>query len=109
MIINIPLQVDEQQMEEVIKRDYESKVLDKIVDYIKTCLMSHSGSIYSSYKSKDEKLNDGMSVLIEGQIKDFLNDHSEEIIESASKILADKLAKSKKGKAIFEGLGEKNA
>ena len=31
---------------------------------------------------------------------------TEEIIDGASKILADKLARSKKGKAILEGLGE---
>lgn len=105
MIINIPLQVDEQQMEEVIKRDYEGKVLDRVLSYIKASLANKSRRYYGS---TDDKVKDGMEVLIEGQIKDFLHDHSEEIIESASKILADKLAKSKKGKAILEGLGEQD-
>jgi len=106
MIINIPLQVDEQQMEEVIQRDYEAKILDRITEQIKTCLMHNSRFTYTGYRDKEEKIEDGMKALIEGQIKSFLNDHTEEIIEGASKILADKLARSKKGKAILEGLGE---
>lgn len=105
MIINIPLQVDEQQMEEVIKRDYEGKVLNRITEYIKASLVDKS---YRYYGNADDRVKEGMSMLIERQIQTFLSDHSEEIIESASKILADKLAKSKKGKAILEGLGEKD-
>lgn len=105
MIINIPLQVDEQQMEEVIKRDYEGKVIDRIVDYIKTTLAGKSNMYYGGPK---DRMYDGMTVLIEAQIKSFLNDHTEEIIDVASKILADKLARSKKGKAIIDGLGEQD-
>ena len=48
MIINIPLQVDEERMEEVIARDYQSKVIDKIVDYIKEDLVSQSNSYYGN-------------------------------------------------------------
>ena len=106
MIINIPLQVNEQQMEEVIKRDYEAKILDRIMEQIKTCLMNQSRLCYATYRSKEDKIDDGMKALIEGQIASFLDVHSEKIIDSASKILADKLARSKKGKAILEGLGE---
>ena len=106
MIINIPLQVNEQQMEEVIKRDYEGKILDRIMEHIKTCIMTNSRYSYSAYRGKEEKIEDGMKVLIESQIQHFLDEHRQEIIDEASKILADKLARSKKGKAIFEGLGE---
>ena len=106
MIINIPLQVDEQQMEEVIQRDYEAKILDRIMEYVKTCLMNYSRSWYATYRGKEDKIEDGMKVLIEGQIQHFLDEHRQEIIDEASKILADKLARSKKGKAILEGSGE---
>ena len=44
MIINIPLQIDEEKMEEVVKKDYESKVMGEIVKYIKKALVSESTS-----------------------------------------------------------------
>lgn len=96
MIINIPLQIDEQKMEEVLQRDYKGKILDEIMNYIKTTLSKNADCYYG------DKVSDGMRVLIEGQIDNFLKEHSEEVIDQASKILAEKLARSKKGKAILE-------
>ena len=55
MIINIPLQVDEERMEEVIARDYQSKVIDKIVDYIKEALVSQSNSYYGNKEREYEE------------------------------------------------------
>ena len=46
MIINIPLQIDEEKMEEVVKKDYESKVIDEIVKYIRESLTRESTSFY---------------------------------------------------------------
>lgn len=96
MIINIPLQIDEQKMEEVLQRDYQGKILDEIMKYIKTTLSNNADCYYG------DKVSDGMRVLIEGQIDTFLKEHSEEVIDRASKILAEKLARSKKGKSILE-------
>lgn len=102
MIINIPLQIDEQKMEEVIARDYEGKVLEKITEYVKKTLMDNSTESY--YTDTDRKISSGMANLIEGRIDVFLADHKDEIIEDAAKALAEKLARSKKGKAILDGL-----
>ena len=77
MIINIPLQVDEERMEEVIARDYQSKVIDKIVDYIKEALVSQSTSYYGN------KERNGMVELIKNKIDDYLNEHSDEIVKEA--------------------------
>lgn len=99
MIINIPLQVDEQKMEEVLKRDYEGKVLAEITKYVKQTLVNHSETYYGS---ADTKVIDGMRVLIESQIDKFLKDHSDEIIKNAGTALANKLARSKRGKELLE-------
>lgn len=98
MIINVPIQIDEAKMEEVLQKDYEGKVLDEIVKYIKAALTKASSNPYG------DRVTDGMRALIEDRIDAFLKEHREEVIENASKILADKLAKSKKGKAILEGV-----
>lgn len=100
MIINIPLQIDEQKMEEVLQRDYQGKVLDRIDEYVKTMLASKAEKYYGN------KVSDGMRVLVEGQIDKFLNSNRDEIIEHAAHAMADKLARSKRGKEILEEAGK---
>lgn len=100
MIINIPLQIDEEKMEEVVKKDYESKVMGEIVKYIKTALTKHSTSYYG-----DREMN-GMTELIKEKIDIYLEKHNDEIISAAGNALAEKLARTKRGKAILDGVGE---
>ena len=100
MIINIPLQIDEEKMEEVVKKDYESKVMGEIVKYIKTALTKHSTSYYG-----DREMN-GMTELIKEKIDIYLEKHNDEIIKAAGNALAEKLARTKRGKAILDGMGE---
>jgi len=101
MIINIPLQIDEQKMEEVVARDYEGKILNEITKYIKSTLVKKAQNYYGDY---NDKMLDGMQYLIEARIEKYLADYKDEIIEHASKILAERLARSKKGKEILENL-----
>lgn len=101
MIINIPLQIDEAKMEEVLQKDYEDKVVNEIIKYIKAVLVK---SAPYSYRGTEDKVSDGLRVLIESRIDEFLNDHEQEILYGAADILATKLARSKKGKAILDGV-----
>ena len=101
MIINIPLQVDEKSMEDVLKRDYEGKILDEIMKQVRQTLIDKS-DIY--YATKDARANRGMQRLIEDRIDLFLENHRDEVIEHASKAMADKLARTKRGKEILENL-----
>ena len=103
MIINIPLQIDEEKMEEVVKKDYESKVMGEIVKYIKTALTKHSTSYYG-----DRELN-GMTELIKERIDIYLEKHNDEVIKAAGNALAEKLARSKRGKAILDNVEEVTA
>ena len=102
MIINIPLQINEESMEEVIKRDYEEKVLKKITEYIKTALVRKSGSAYG------DKAFDGMIVIIESKVGDLLKENKEAIIKVAANLLAERLAKTKKAKEILNNLEDQN-
>ena len=96
MIINIPLQVNEQKMEEVLQRDYEGKVLNMINDYVKKTLTDNAKKYYG------DRVSDGMRVLVEAQIDKFLEAHRDEIIENAAVVMAEKLARSKRGKELLE-------
>lgn len=96
MIINIPLQIDEQRMEEVIEQDYEGKVIKLITDYVKKTLVSRSSTYYG-----DKEIS-GMQTLITEQIDKFLDLHKDEVIEKAGIALAEKLVRSKRGKELLE-------
>lgn len=100
MIINIPLQIDEEKMEEVVKKDYENKVMNEIVKYIKKALVSEGGYGYG------DKEVIGMTELIKGRIDIYLEQHNDEVIKAAGNALAEKLARTKRGKAILDGVGE---
>ena len=103
MIINIPLQIDEEKMEEVVKKDYENKVMGEIVKYIKKALVSEGGYGYG------DKEVIGMTELIKGRIDIYLEKHNDEIISAAGNALAEKLARTKRGKAILDGIEEVTA
>ena len=103
MIINIPLQIDEEKMEEVVKKDYEGKVIGEIIKYIKTALSKQSTSYYG-----DRETN-GMTELIKGEIDKFLEEHHDEVINAAGNALAEKLARTKRGKAILDSIEEVTA
>ena len=96
MIINIPLQVNEQKIEEVLQRDYEGKVLNMINDYIKKTLADNATVKYG------DRVSVGMRVLVEAQIDKFLEAHRDEIIKNAAVVMAEKLARSKRGKELLE-------
>lgn len=98
MIINIPLQVDEKRMEELIERDYQGKVLEAILDQVKKTLAKNAEKIHG------DRVSDGMRVLVEEQIRDYLKEHNEEIVTAAATNLAERLARSKKGREILEDL-----
>lgn len=100
MIINIPLQIDELKMEEVLQRDYQGKILDRIESYIKNSLKSYSQRYYCN--SEDNKVKDGMDELIMKRIDCFLEAHRDEVINSAGVALAEKLVRTKKGKALLD-------
>ena len=103
MIINIPLQIDEEKMEEVVKKDYESKVIDEIVKYIRQALVNASPSYYG------DRAASGMTELIKNRIDIYLEQHNDEIIKAAGNALAEKLARTKRGKAILDGIEEVTA
>lgn len=98
MIINIPLQVDEKRMEELVERDYQGKVLEAVLDQVKRTLANSAENIYG------DRVADGMRVLVEKQIRDYLKEHGDEIVTAAATNLAERLARSKKGREILEDL-----
>lgn len=74
------------------------KVLNAITKQVKTTLANNAERYYG------DKVDDGMRVLIEMRIDEFIKAHRDDIIEKAAERLAEKLARTKRGKEILEGL-----
>lgn len=94
MIINIPINIDEDQFNKLIETDYERKIEDRIYKDIRKALEEKSGY----YK---RRMSDGILVMVEEQIDCILKEYKNEVIEAAADKLADRLARSKKGKALL--------
>ena len=103
MVINIPIQVDEAIMEEVVQRDYEQRVIKLIAEHIKTALTKQSTSYYAY-----DKVSDGMTNLIYERIDLFIGEHKDEIIEIAGSRLAERLARTKAAKSLIKNLEADN-
>ena len=92
MIINIPLTIPDELLENTIMKDYEQKVTDNLTKEVRNCMMRHD-----PYRDP----NRGLDSWINSKLDDFLKEYKDEIIESAAERLADRLARSKKGKALL--------
>lgn len=103
MVINIPIQVDEKQLEEVVKRDYEGRIFNELVRRIETVLIHEAKYSPYSYNSKD-KARDGLKEMINEHIDIFLKDNKDEIINAASTKLAERLSRTKKAREVSEEL-----
>ena len=94
MIINIPLKVDDELLEGKMAQDVIDKVSEQLYSDIKRTL-----------KDRGYSVNTDMYDFVMKVCEKYISEnYKAEIIKETSKILADKLARSKKGKAIFEGL-----
>ena len=94
MIINIPLKVDDELLEGKMAQDVIDKVSEQLYSDIKRTL-----------KDRGYSVNTDMYGFVMKVCEKYISEnYKAEIIKETSKILADKLARSKKGKAIFEGL-----
>lgn len=104
MVINIPIQVNEEAMTEVIKKDYEEKVIDEIAKYIKTALVEESRR-RAGY-SYHERGVSGLLLLVSEQIEKFLEDNRDVIIEETGKMLVEKLYRTKKFREMVDSAVE---
>ena len=101
MIINIPLTIDDELWASALARDYESKVIEKLTDEIRKCIADQDSY---SYYSKDKNVKRGLENWVSYKIDNILKEYKDEIIDAAADKLAERLARTKKGKAL---LGEK--
>lgn len=98
MIINIPLTIDDELWASALARDYESKVIEKLTTEVRKCIADHDRN---AYYSKDKNLERGLADWVGYKIDDILKEYKDDIIDAAAEKLAERLARTKRGKEIL--------
>ncbi len=100
MIINIPIQIDEATFEQKVRDDYAESVKQLLLAKVDQVLKERDNRYYKS--ERDPKI--GLENMIYESLDIHMQKHKDEIIEMAADKLAERLARTKKAKAILEGM-----
>ncbi len=101
MIINIPLNIPEELLENTIAKDYESKITENLTNEVRKIIANHDDSYYYN-TGKD--FHRGLERFVASRTDILLNEYKDEIIDAAAKYLGNRLLKTKRGKEILENL-----
>ena len=96
-IVQFAISIDDERIKKSIEANVEKEVIKKIEDEI---FQSITNRTYYNNYHKEEAIKE----LVKKQIAKFLEENKDLILENASKILAEKLARSKQGKQLLEKL-----
>lgn len=97
MVINIPLSIPDELLENTIAKDYEAKITENLSNEVRKILKDHDMRYYNS--AKNEKY--GLESWVSCKIDNVIERYKDEIIEAAADKLAERLARTKKGKALL--------
>ena len=96
MIINIPLQIDDEMINSVIAADYQAKIEQNLTKQVESAIKDRSRNCWS------KTINDGLFYMAEEAVDKVISEHKEEIVDRAATKLAERLARTKKAKEIVE-------
>ena len=92
MIINIPLQIDDEIISRAASQDFEWKIEQNITKLVEDRICRAAGY----YRSK----SDGIANLIDGVIGDCIEKYKDEIIEKAAAKLEQRISKTKAAREL---------
>ena len=100
-IVQIAFDFDDERVRQTIENTVKKEVINGIQTDITNALLRNFGSWSGSWNhSKESALVD----LMRERTDDFLKENKDVILEAAAKNLSERLARSKKGKELLEGL-----
>lgn len=105
-IFNIAINMDDERIKQTVADKAEKEIMANITREVGRVIFERSG-YYSSYvqNGNNKGYNENfLSNWAKGMFEDFLKEHKDAIIKAAAKELADRLARTKAGKAILENL-----
>lgn len=94
MIINIPLQIDDEMINSAVTKDYQRKIEENLTKLAEKSILHHSGYYHSTKES-------GMDNLVERAVENTIDKYRDQIIEKAAIELAKRIARTKRGKEML--------
>lgn len=102
-IFNIAIHMDDEHIKEQVAQKAEKEIMANLQREVGQVIFERTS--YYAYGNNNKGYNPNqLSNWAKMQFDNFLKEHKEEIIAGAAKELADRLARTKAGKAILENL-----
>lgn len=107
-IFNVAISMDDDHIKETVANKAEKVIMANLTREVGRVIFEKYDPYYNNSRNTKEKgYNENcLSNWAKMQFEQFLKDHKDEIIAGAAKELADRLARTKAAKAIFEDLKE---
>lgn len=104
-IVQIAFDFDDERVRQTIENTVKKEVIDGIQTDITKALLHNFGSWNGAWNHSKESAKESALVdLMRERTDDFLKENKDVILEAAAKNLSERLARSKKGKELLEGL-----
>lgn len=100
-IIQMAISVEDEKIVERVEKTAENQIIQTLTDRVENIISEKRG-----WYGKQERDYTPLKNMVREQVEKILNENKDLILSEASKILADKLARSKAGKEILQGLKE---
>ena len=97
-IVQFAIGIDDEAIKEAITENAEKQIIKNIEQQVRDKLFT--AQYWNGHADKDSPLN----AFSKNIIDNFLEKHKEELLEKTANYLADKLMRSKAGKALLEGV-----
>lgn len=104
-IFNIAINMDDDKIKEAVANKAEKEIMANLTREVGQVIFERTSYSYYGNNSKNKGYDEHhLSSWSKMQFENFLKEHKDEIIAGAAKELADRLARTKAGKAILENL-----
>lgn len=100
-IIQMAISVEDEKIVKRVEETAEKQIIETLTDRVENVISEKRG-----WYGKSERDYTPLKNIVSEQIAKILDDNKELILSEASKILADKLARSKAGKEVLQNLKE---
>lgn len=104
-IFNIAINMDDERIKQAVADKAEKEIMANITREVGRVIFQRSSYYYNSNMQKSKGYDENhLGNWAQGILEDFLKKNKDAIIKAAAKELADRLARTKAGKAILENL-----
>lgn len=100
-IIQMAISVEDEKIVKRVEETAENQIIQALTDRVENVISEKHG-----WYGKQERDYTPLKNMLSEQVEKILNENKDFILSEASKILPDKLARSKAGKEILQGLKE---